>query len=282
MDVAVGIDVAKEFHWVVATRPDQETGKATNILSRRVDNTPGAIADLVDEMAGLVAPDESLQVGIDILGGIARLLETILLTAGLEVVHVPGLAVKTARRATRGGEHKSDPRDARVIADQVRSRDDLRRVALLNDADAAGLAEMKFGAGQGQPGVVMMLTFGTGIGSALFINGQLVPNTELGHVELRGKDAELRAAARIREEKGLSWKRWAKRVNEYLAMIEKLFSPDLIIFGGGVSKEHGKFFQYLESRAPVVPAVLFNEAGIVGAALAAQALVGEQTIPMSQ
>ena len=136
MDVAVGIDVAKEFHWVVATRPDQETGKATNILSRRVDNTPGAIADLVDEMAGLVAPDESLQVGIDILGGIARLLETMLLTAGLEVVHVPGLAVKTARRATRGGEHKSDPRDARVIADQVRSRDDLRRVALLNDADA--------------------------------------------------------------------------------------------------------------------------------------------------
>ena len=155
-------------------------------------------------------------------------------------------------------------------------------LVLLNDADAAGLAEMKFGAGQGQPGVVMMLTFGTGIGSALFINGQLVPNTELGHVELRGKDAELRAAARIREEKGLSWKRWTKRVNEYLAMIEKLFSPDLIIFGGGVSKEHGKFFQYLESRAPVVPAVLFNEAGIVGAALAAQALVGEQTIPMSQ
>ncbi len=148
-------------------------------------------------------------------------------------------------------------------------------LVLLNDADAAGMAEMRYGAGQGQSGVVMMLTFGTGIGSALFINGQLVPNTELGHLELRGKDAELRAASRIRDEKGLSWKRWTKRVNEYLAMIEKLFSPDLIIFGGGVSKEHGKFFQYLETRAPVVPAVLFNEAGIVGAALAAQALVND-------
>lgn len=155
-------------------------------------------------------------------------------------------------------------------------------LVLLNDADAAGMAEMKFGAGQGQPGVVMMLTFGTGIGSALFINGQLVPNTELGHLELRGKDAELRAAARIRDEKELSWKQWSKRVNEYLAMIEKLFTPDLIIFGGGVSKEHGKFFQYLETRAPVVPAVLFNEAGIVGAALAAQRLVGENTLQASQ
>ena len=155
-------------------------------------------------------------------------------------------------------------------------------LVLLNDADAAGLAEMTFGAGQGKPGVVLMLTFGTGIGSALFLNGQLVPNTELGHLEVRGKDAELRAAARIREEKGLSWKQWTKRVNEYLAMVEKLFSPDLIIFGGGVSKEHGKFFHHLESRAPVVPAVLFNEAGIVGAALAARTLVGENPVSVGQ
>ncbi|MCW5852461.1 MAG: ROK family protein [Anaerolineae bacterium] len=155
-------------------------------------------------------------------------------------------------------------------------------LVLLNDADAAGLAEMEFGAGQGQSGVVMMLTFGTGIGSALFINGQLVPNTELGHLEVRGKDAETRAAARVRDEKGLDWKQWSKRINEYLGMIEKLFSPDLIIFGGGVSKEHGKFFQYLESRAPVVPAVLFNEAGIVGAALAARSLASEQAVALHQ
>lgn len=155
-------------------------------------------------------------------------------------------------------------------------------LVLLNDADAAGLAEMTFGAGRDQSGVVMLLTFGTGIGSALFINGQLVPNTELGHLELRGKDAELRAASRVREEKDLSWKDWAKRVNEYLALIEKLFSPDLIIFGGGVSKEHGKFFHHLESRAPVVPATLFNEAGIVGAALAARALVADNRAPRSQ
>jgi transposase len=136
MDVAVGIDVAKEFHWAVATRLDPQTGKAVSTLNRRVDNTPAAIAELIEQIAGLVGDGGSVQVGIDILGGIARLLELMLTTAGLDVVHVPGLAVKTARRATRGGEHKSDPRDARAIADLVRSRDDLRRVSPLSDADA--------------------------------------------------------------------------------------------------------------------------------------------------
>lgn len=150
-------------------------------------------------------------------------------------------------------------------------------VILLNDADAAGIAEMEFGAGKGKKGVVLMLTFGTGIGSALFVDGKLVPNTELGHIEVRGKDAETRAADRIREEKDLSWKKWAGRVNEYLSYIERLFSPDLIILGGGVSKEHAKFFHHLKTRAPIVPAALFNEAGIVGAALAARSLVSRPT-----
>jgi transposase len=136
MDVAVGIDVAKEFHWAVATRLDPQTGKAVSTLSRRVDNTPAGIGELTEQLTGLLGEGQTLQVGIDILGGIARLLEVMLVAAGLEVVHVPGLAVKTARRATRGGEHKSDPRDARVIADQVRARDDLRRVMPLSDADA--------------------------------------------------------------------------------------------------------------------------------------------------
>ncbi len=145
-------------------------------------------------------------------------------------------------------------------------------VLLLNDADAAGIAEFEFGAGRGQDGVVLILTFGTGIGSALFNRGVLVPNTELGHVEIRGKDAEERTSDRIRQEKELSWEKWAERVNEYISYLEALFSPDLFIIGGGVSKKHEKFVPLLRTRAPVVPAQLFNDAGIIGAALAAQVL----------
>lgn len=145
-------------------------------------------------------------------------------------------------------------------------------VLLLNDADAAGIAEMTFGAGQGRDGVVIMLTFGTGIGSAIFVDGNLVPNTEFGHMEIRGKDAEHRAADKIRKDEDLSWKEWAERVNEFLARMEALFSPDLFIFGGGVSKKQKKFFKYLDVRAEIVPAEALNEAGIIGAALAAQSL----------
>ncbi|GAA5526644.1 ROK family protein [Herpetosiphon gulosus] len=143
---------------------------------------------------------------------------------------------------------------------------------MLNDADAAGLAEMKYGAGKEHNGVVMMLTFGTGIGSALFVQGLLVPNTELGHLEIRGKDAEHRASDRVREEKGWDWPKWAEKVNEVLARIEALFSPDLLIMGGGVSKRFDKFGQYLQTKAPLVPATLQNNAGIIGAALAASEL----------
>lgn len=146
-------------------------------------------------------------------------------------------------------------------------------VMVMNDADAAGLAEMEFGAGRGHDGVVIMLTFGTGIGSALFVNRILVPNTELGHLEVRGKDAEHRASDRIRQEKELSWEKWAERVNEFLARVEFLFSPDLFIVGGGVSKKHERFLPLLETRAQVVPAQLLNDAGIVGAAMAARLLV---------
>jgi polyphosphate glucokinase len=145
-------------------------------------------------------------------------------------------------------------------------------VLVLNDADAAGIAEMEFGAGKGEKGLVILLTFGTGIGSAVFVNGVLVPNTELGHVQIRGKDAEQRAAARIRTEKKLGWKKWAKRVDEYLSHLEFLLSPDLFIIGGGVSKDHEKFLPLLHTPTRIVPAKLLNEAGIVGAALAAKAL----------
>ncbi|MEV4615716.1 polyphosphate--glucose phosphotransferase [Kitasatospora sp. NPDC049258] len=141
---------------------------------------------------------------------------------------------------------------------------------VLNDADAAGLAELTHGAGQAHGGVVMVLTFGTGIGSALFVDGTLVPNTELGHLELRGKDAEHRASSAVRERHDLSWSAWAERVDEYLGLVERLFSPQLIIIGGGVSRKHEKFLPLLTERgAEVVPARLRNDAGIVGAAMAA-------------
>jgi polyphosphate glucokinase len=141
-------------------------------------------------------------------------------------------------------------------------------VQVINDADAAGQAEMKFGAGAGHQGTVVMLTFGTGIGSALFRGGVLVPNTEFGHIEIRGKDAEKRAAERVRESRDLDWEHWAGRVDEYMSHLEGLLWPDLFIVGGGVSRKSDKFLPLLEKlTATVVPAALHNDAGIVGAAL---------------
>lgn len=142
-------------------------------------------------------------------------------------------------------------------------------VAVLNDADAAGLAEMRFGAGRDQDGVVVLLTFGTGIGSALFVDGELVPNTELGHLQVDGADAEIRAAAGARDDEALSWADWAARVSRYLQVLEDLIWPDLIIAGGGVSKKADKWLSLLECRTPVVAAALRNDAGIIGAAAAA-------------
>lgn len=140
---------------------------------------------------------------------------------------------------------------------------------MINDADAAGLAEMKFGAGRGQPGTVIMLTLGTGIGTAIFYRGNLIPNTEFGHLDMKGKDAEHRASAIVRERERLSWKKYARRLDKYLLQMEKLFWPDLFIIGGGISKESQKYLPHLTIQTPIVTAQLFNEAGIVGAALAA-------------
>jgi polyphosphate glucokinase len=142
-------------------------------------------------------------------------------------------------------------------------------VTALNDADAAGLAEMRYGAGRDQRGVVLMLTFGTGIGSALFIDGHLVPNTEFGHIQVDGEDGERRASAGARERHDLGWPEWAGRVDRYLDVLEGGLWPDLIIVGGGVSKKAHKWVPLLSTRTPVVPAQLQNDAGIVGAALAA-------------
>jgi polyphosphate glucokinase len=142
-------------------------------------------------------------------------------------------------------------------------------VTVLNDADAAGIAEMEFGAGKGVRGVVIMVTLGTGIGCAVFLDGKLMPNTELGHLKMGKKDAERIAAESVREAKKLSWKQWAKRLEAYFQYVEALFSPDLIIVGGGVSKKSEKFLPLISTRVDIVPAQLLNEAGIVGAAVAA-------------
>ncbi|MDO5067674.1 MAG: ROK family protein [Propionibacteriaceae bacterium] len=146
-----------------------------------------------------------------------------------------------------------------------------RPVTLVNDADGAGLAEVHFGAAKGNEGLVLMTTLGTGIGTAMIYRGVLVPNAELGHVELDGHDAETRAASSIKDKEKLSYKVWAKeRLQPYYAHLEMLFSPDLFVVGGGVSKDSEKFLPLLDLKAPIVPAVLRNRAGIIGAALAAR------------
>lgn len=144
-------------------------------------------------------------------------------------------------------------------------------IALLNDADAAGLAESTLGAARGQKGVVLVPTFGTGIGSALLIDGRLVPNTELGHLIMRMQTAEAHASDRTRKHQRLGWKRWARRLDTLLAHLERLFAPDLFVVGGGVSKHDQHFLPLLTIRTPIVPAILRNRAGIIGAALAAAA-----------
>ncbi|MEV4702160.1 polyphosphate--glucose phosphotransferase [Actinoplanes sp. NPDC049316] len=182
----------------------------------------------------------------------------------------PGVVVDGVTR-TAANVDKSwvDAPAARLFSDRLG-----KPVSVLNDADAAGVAEVAFGAGLDQRGLVMMLTFGTGIGSALFLDGTLVPNTEFGHLELDGKDAELRASDRAREQEDLSWEKWAGRVQDYLRHVEMLLSPRLFVVGGGVSKKSDKWLPLLEISTPIVPAALLNNAGIIGAAVTAEQAAG--------
>jgi polyphosphate glucokinase len=146
-----------------------------------------------------------------------------------------------------------------------------RSVGVVNDADAAGIAEVRYGAGKGVAGVVVVITLGTGIGSALFVDGVLVPNTEFGHIHLHGGDAEDWAAESIREHDDLSWKEWGHRLQRYLEQVERVLWPQLIIIGGGVSKKSDKFLPHINISTDITPATLHNDAGIVGAALFAPA-----------
>jgi polyphosphate glucokinase len=178
----------------------------------------------------------------------------------------PGVVVDGVTR-TAANVDKSwlDAPAAQLFSDKLG-----KPVSVLNDADAAGVAEAKFGAGRDQSGLIMMLTFGTGIGSALFLDGKLIPNTEFGHIEIEGKDAETRASDRAREADDMSWEKWAGRVQEYLRTVEALLSPRLFIIGGGVSKKSDRFFPLIDIRTPMVPATLLNNAGIIGAAVVAE------------
>jgi polyphosphate glucokinase len=181
-------------------------------------------------------------------------------------VTFPGVVIGGVTRTAANLDPAWIGLDARALFGRAAGKE----VSLLNDADAAGVAEIRFGAGAGVPGTVLLLTFGTGIGSALFINGQLVPNTELGHIEIHGKDAEERASERARELHDLSWGKWAGRVDDYLGHVEALLWPSLFIIGGGISRRADKFIPLLSNvRARIVPAVMQNNAGIVGAAMSA-------------
>ncbi len=165
--------------------------------------------------------------------------------------------------------------DARWIGFDVQSQVAVRLarpVAFLNDADAAGVAEMTLGAGRGRAGTVMVLTLGTGIGTALFTDGRLLPNTELGHLEVRGEEAEHRASARVRAERRLDWSQWAAAVNEVLDAYHRLLWPDVFIIGGGVTENWEHFGPLLVSRAEIVRARFGNDAGLIGAAMTAAAI----------
>ena len=230
-------------------------------------------AGLVDAEAGRVAgevlrratpADAAPEAVLDLLAAMARELPS----AGPVGLAFPTVAKQgvawTAANVDRRwiGTHAQSLLEARIG----------RPVAFLNDADAAGVAEMTLGAGRGRGGTVMVLTLGTGIGTAIFVDGRLLPNTELGHLEVRGEEAEHRASAKVRMDRGLGWQEWADAVNEVLATYHALLWPDLFIIGGGVTENWEHFGPLLRSRAEIVPAQFGNDAGIIGAAMAAAAL----------
>ena len=231
----------------------------TGVKAAPVDTTSG---ELIAERQKIETPQPSTP---EAVADVVQQLVTAFQWTGSAGITFPGVVVDGVIRTAANLDHGWIGVDAVKIFGAATKLP----VTVLNDADAAGIAEMTFGAGKGVRGTVLLLTLGTGIGSALFIDGTLVPNTEFGHIQIRGKDAEKRASEHAREEHDLSWGVWAGRVDEYLGQMEGLLSPDLIIIGGGVSKKSDKFLPRLTGlRAKVVPAAMLNDAGIVGAAMA--------------
>ncbi len=246
----LGIDIGGSGIKGASVEP--ETGLLTRERYRLETPRPATVADVVGTV-GKVARQFGVPEEVEAVARVG--------------IAFPGVVVDGVTRTAPNLE----PSWGDVPAADLFSAELGRPVTVLNDADAAGIAEMTFGAGIGQRGVTIVLTFGTGIGSAVFLDGALLPNTELGHLELRGLDAELRASGRARETGDLDWPQWARRVQDYLRHLEDLLQPDLLIIGGGVSKKASKFLPLVDIRTRVVPAVLQNNAGIIGAALAADA-----------
>jgi polyphosphate glucokinase len=245
---AIGIDVGGTG--VKAATVDVSTGELVSSRMRLrtpQPSTPAAVVEtigmIIDSLADQGFADPGVPAG-----------------AGL-----PGV-IRAGRLMTAANIDKSWLEvDARaMLAERIG-----RPVVLVNDADAAGLAEVTFGAAKGRMGTVLVLTIGTGIGSALFTDGHLLRSTEFGHLTFRGREAEALISGAARERRGIGWKRWAREFSEYLALLDWWFSPDLVVLGGGVSKEYAKYERWLTSRAPIVTAAMLNTAGIVGAALAA-------------
>jgi polyphosphate glucokinase len=244
---AIGIDIGGTG--VKAALVDVTTGE---LLSRRhrvntpKPATPEAIAGAVKHLVGLIATEFQLPMDLPVGVGIPGPIKdgVVKVAANIDKRWIGTNAEQLIGKALGG-----------------------RRVVAINDADAAGLAEIRFGAGRDVPGTVLMLTIGTGIGSGMFVNGQLVPNTEFGHLEFRGRDAEQRVSGMAREKRNLRWRVWANEFSSFLARVELYFWPDLIILGGGVSKELKKYQRWLVAKAPIVPARFLNTSGIVGTAI---------------
>jgi polyphosphate glucokinase len=248
MRVAIGVDVGGSG--IKAAAVDLETGELLSPRHRVPTPQPSAPAAVIASIARMIKKITA-EVTLD---------PTVPVGVGFPAVVIDGVTKSAANVDPGWVDFDADSALQRVLG---------RPVHLVNDADAAGVAEMRYGAGVGQRGTVFLITLGTGTGSALFYDGMLVPNLELGHMEIRGRDAERRSAAAARMRRALSWKAWAMDLDEHLLAIEKLFSPKLFIIGGGVSKRSERFIPRLTVRAAVVPAKLLNDAGIVGAAIAA-------------
>ena len=255
-NLAIGVDIGGTG--IKAALVDVTTGQ---LVSERVKiatpagGKPSDIVDATKQIVDQLTPDHSVPVGIAFPSAIRH--GVTLLAANISQEWV-GLEAEKYFEAELG-----------------------RGITFVNDADAAGLAEVRFGAAKGQQGLVIMTTLGTGIGGAFIYNGVLIPNAELGHLEIDGHDAETRASNAVRERKNLSWERWAKRLQRYYSHVEMLFSPELFIVGGGVSKHSAEFLPLLDLRTPIVPAKLLNNAGLMGAAVLAAEANGSADTPGS-
>ena len=265
--LAIGVDVGGSG--IKAALVDVDTGGLVTDRIRvptPMPSDPGAIARTIGRLVKRTLESASAGAPGDTTGTGARPpIDPALLAAIPVGVGMPSVVIDGVTRSAAN----IDPGWVDYDADAALTKALGRPVVMINDADAAGVAEMRFGAGVGRDGVVFVLTLGTGVGSGMFNDGKLVPNTELGHMEIRGRDAERRSASSAKVRRGLSWRAWAQDLDEHLLAIEKLFSPNLIILGGGISKSAERFIPRLTVRVPVLAAQLRNDAGIVGAAMAA-------------